>query len=98
MKYVRAENILPESIIEIIQNYIDGEYLYIPRKKGNEKSWGEKSGTKDSLKARNEEVFNRYKHGFSIKELCQKYYLSESSIRRIIRSGGITSKEKQQNL
>ena len=98
MKYVRAENILPESIIEIIQNYIDGEYLYIPRKKGNEKSWGEKSGTKDSLKTRNEEVFKSYKHGFSIKELCEKYYLSESSIRRIIRSGELTSKEKQQEL
>lgn len=98
MKYVRAENILPESIIEIIQDYIDGEYLYIPRKKGNEKSWGEKSGTKDSLKARNEEVFIKYKHGFSVKELCEKYYLSESSIRRIIRSGELTSKEKQQKL
>lgn len=98
MKYVRAENVLPDSIIEIIQDYIDGEYLYIPRKKGNEKSWREKSGTKDSLKARNEEVFKSYKQGFSIKELCEKYYLSESSIRRIIRSGELTSKEKQQKL
>ena len=37
MGYIKAENVLPDEIIELIQNYIDGEYLYIPRKKGNEK-------------------------------------------------------------
>lgn len=98
MKYAKAENILPAQIIEIIQNYIDGEYLYIPRKKGNEKSWGEKSGTKDVLKARNEEIYEKYKYGFRVKELCEEYYLSESSIRRIIRTEELGSKENQQSL
>ena len=32
MKYVKAIDVLPQEIIEIIQNYVDGEYLYIPRK------------------------------------------------------------------
>lgn len=87
MKYVKAENILPDHIIEIIQDYIDGEYLYIPRKKENQKSWGEKSGTKDSLKARNVEIYNKYENGATIEKLCNEYYLSESSVRRIIRAG-----------
>lgn len=87
MKYVKAENILPEHIIEIIQDYIDGEYLYIPRKKENQKSWGEKSGTKDTLKARNVEIYDKYENGATIEELCNEYYLSESSVRRIIRAG-----------
>ena len=38
MKYVKAIDVLPQEIIEIIQNYVDGEYLYIPRKNDNKKS------------------------------------------------------------
>ena len=37
MKYVKAIDVLPQEIIEIIQNYVDGEYLYIPRKNDNKK-------------------------------------------------------------
>jgi Mor family transcriptional regulator len=91
MKYVKAENILPKHVIEIIQNYIDGDYLYIPRKKGNEKSWGEKSGTKGALKVRNIEIYGKFAYGISVEELCEEYYLSESSIRRIVRSEKLAS-------
>lgn len=85
MKYEKAQNILPEDVIELIQEYIDGGYLYIPRKSSNKKSWGESSGTKDDLKKRNVEIFNKYKEGISVKELTKHYYLTENSIRRIIR-------------
>ena len=46
MKYIKALDVLPEEIIKIIQEYIDGEYLYVPRKDENHKSWGENSGIK----------------------------------------------------
>lgn len=85
MKYEKAQNILPEEVIKIIQNYIDGTYLYISRKSENKKSWGENSGVLKNLEARNEEIFNRYSSGVSIKELATLYFLSESSIKRIIR-------------
>ncbi|MBO3445245.1 CD3324 family protein [Clostridium sp. CCUG 7971] len=85
MKYEKAQNILPEDVIELIQEYIDGGYLYIPRKSSNKKSWGESSGTKNDLKKRNIEIFNKYKEGISVKELTKHYYLTENSIRRIIR-------------
>ena len=75
---------LPEEILKIIQEYVDGEYLYIPRKNENHKSWGEKSGIKDSLKIRNNEIYKKYLNGATINELAQEYYLSEKSIRRII--------------
>jgi Mor family transcriptional regulator len=91
MKYVKAENILPEHVIKIIQSYIDGEYLYIPRKKGTERFWGENSGAKGSLKARNVEIYEKFTYGFSVGELCEEYYLSESSIRRAIRSEKLAS-------
>lgn len=84
MKYVKAHNVLPEEIIELIQEYIDGEYLYIPRKSENEKAWGEKNGTRDSLKKRNNEIFEKYTCGTKVPELADEYFLSEQSIRRII--------------
>lgn len=51
-EYEKAENILPNSIIEIIQNYTDGGYIYIPRKNENKKSWEKNTETKRYLKKR----------------------------------------------
>lgn len=84
MKHIKAQDVLPEEIIKIIQEYVDGEYLYVPRKNGNHKAWGEKSGIKNSLKVRNNEIYKKYIDGATINELTQEYYLSEKSIRRII--------------
>lgn len=84
MKYFNVQEILPENIIKEIQAYIDGEFIYIPRKSGNEKGWGEKSGLKRSLKDRNSAIFKKYNDGLTVKTLAQQYFLSEQSIRRII--------------
>lgn len=86
MKYEKAENILPNNIIELIQNYIDGGYIYIPRKNENKKSWGENTETKRELEARDKEIFNKYSSGVPVKILGEQYFLTESSIRRIIRN------------
>lgn len=85
MKYENAQNILPSEIIEMIQGYMDGGYLYIPKKDENKKRWGENSNIKEKLKQRNREIYNRYLTGTSIKELTNIYYLTDSSIRRILR-------------
>lgn len=84
MSYIKAQSVLPEELINLIQEYVDGEYLYIPRKIGKEKSWGEKNGTRKNLKLRNVEIFNKYAGGATIIELTRAYYLSDKSIRRII--------------
>lgn len=84
MEYIKANNVLPEEMIKVIQEYVDGEFLYIPRKDDNRKAWGEKSGAKDMFKNRNNEIFLRYNEGMSVRELSKMYYLSEQSIRRII--------------
>jgi Mor family transcriptional regulator len=85
MKYENAQNILPNEIVKIIQQYVDGSYLYIPKKDQNKKKWGENSGFKDELKKRNIEIYNDFNNGISIKDLANKYYLTENSIRRIVR-------------
>lgn len=84
MRYVKAQDVLPEEFLKRLQNYVDGTYLYIPRKEGKQKAWGEKSGTKRNLKVRNEEIYKKYLSGATIHLLAQEYYLSEKSIRRII--------------
>jgi Mor family transcriptional regulator len=84
MKYVKAQNVLPEEVIKTIQKYIDGEYIYIPRKDGSQRAWGENSGARDSLRERNCRIYERYRAGANVGELCCEFFLSEQSIRRII--------------
>lgn len=86
MKYENASDVLPSYIVEILQEYIDGKYLYIPRKSTNKKSWGEESGFRKELNYRNGEIISKYNNGKTIKEISETYYLTEHSIRRIIRN------------
>ena len=40
MGYKRAEEILPIEVIELIQQYVDGKNIYIPRKPTHRQAWG----------------------------------------------------------
>ena len=85
MSYKKAEDILPMELIELIQQYVDGENIYIPRKAGNRKEWGGNTETKQVLFVRNEQIYADYRSGVTTSELAGKYYLSEKSIQRIVR-------------
>lgn len=84
MKYIKANSILPISLIEELQNYIQGGYIYIPSKNENKKGWGELSGYKREIEKRNKKIRMDYKHGKSLEELSKSYFLSIHSIRKII--------------
>lgn len=84
MSYRSAEEILPLEIIELIQQYVDGENIYIPRKSENRKTWGEGMQFKAELTARNREIYQGYLEGMKMAELADKYFLSEKSIQRIV--------------
>ncbi len=86
MGYIRADRVLPEEIIKLIQQYVDGENIYIPRKDGNRTEWGSKTSTRQELANRNNSIVNEYRKGKSIVELAEKYFLSEKSIQRIVYS------------
>ncbi|MBD5545776.1 MAG: hypothetical protein HDR01_16425 [Lachnospiraceae bacterium] len=85
MGYIRAEEILPVEIIELIQKYVDGTNIYIPRKQENKQQWGAKTSYKYELQNRNQSIYRDYLSGMAICELAKDYYLSEKSIQRIIR-------------
>lgn len=85
MGYIRAEQILPLEIIELIQQYVDGETIYIPRKADNRQEWGTGTSIRAELQGRNQKIYEEYLTGMKASELALKYYLSEKSIQRIIR-------------
>lgn len=84
MGYRKAEEILPIEIIEMIQKYVDGESIYIPRKENSRQEWGEGTRIRQELQERNRQIFADYRRGFKTATLADKYFLSEKSIQRII--------------
>ena len=84
MSYIKAEEILPEDLIRQIQEYVDGVYIYIPRKPGTRHKWGQETHYKAELKARNNRICCDHAQGVGVAALSLKYHLSEKSIRRIL--------------
>ena len=85
MGYRKAEEILPMEIIELIQNYVDGENIYIPRKSNQRKEWGSKTFIRQELTDRNLQILTDFKNGYKIDDLASKYFLSNKSVQRILR-------------
>ena len=86
MGYIRAEDILPEEILALVQQYIDGQTIYIPRKAECHKAWGAETGIRDDLMIRNRQIYEAYQSGMTVMDLSEKFFLTEKSVRRIIRS------------
>ena len=85
MGYIKAEEILPMEVIELIQQYVDGQNIYIPRKTENRQEWGTGTKTRQELQERNQKIYSDHQIGMKVSELAVRYYLSEKSIQRIIR-------------
>lgn len=84
MSYIRAEIVLPKDLLKLVQEYADGQYLYIPKKADNRKCWGENTTSKLLIQQRDREIYSKYLKGISTAELAQEYYLSLKSIQRIV--------------
>ena len=80
MGYKRAEEVLPLELLEQIQEYVAGESIYERR------HWGEQTETRKELTERNLKIKKDYSSGYTIKQLAEKYFLSQKSIQRILYS------------
>lgn len=49
MSYRNAEHILPKELLEKVQEYADGECLYIPRKEDSKLNWGGSDYDKEGI-------------------------------------------------
>ena len=84
MSYASARDIFPEDILKIIQQYVDGECIYIPKKEENKIAWGELTQGKNEILNRNARIYEDYLSGISMQNLSERYYLSPKSIQRIV--------------
>lgn len=84
MSYQKAELILPQELLKLLQEYAQGQYLYIPKKSENYKEWGANTATREQLKQRDKEIYRKYTSGISAINLADEYYLSLKSIQRIL--------------
>lgn len=84
MKYIKADDIFPEELLKEIQKYIHGELVYIPKPKGTRKGWGECSGSRKHINQRNDEIRESYRKGHTIDQLCDKFFLSYDSVKKIV--------------
>lgn len=84
MSYKKATSILPLELVELIQTYVDGEYIYIPRKEENRREWGTITSGRQQLDSRNSNIYRDYLLGIKASTLAEKYYLSPKSIQRIV--------------
>ena len=63
MSYPKIYEVLPKDIILQIQDYIEGEVIYIPKRSENKKSWGDCTDTKEILSLRNKKIYYDYCDG-----------------------------------
>ncbi|MFP4015955.1 MAG: CD3324 family protein [Halanaerobiales bacterium] len=84
MGYKNGKDVLPDYLLEEIQEYIQGELIYIPKEDRNKAKWGELSGARKTYQSRNKKIHTQYEKGASLSELMDKYCLSRESIRKIV--------------
>lgn len=84
MRYRSAAQVLPRELLEQVQQYADGEYLYIPRIAGAKRDWGSQTATRRELRERNHRIYEAYQSGADIRDLAREHFLSPKSIQRII--------------
>lgn len=82
--YFNAEDILPEDLLDAIQEHVQGVEIYIPKRADARLGWGERNGTKEYIAKRNKEIVLKFRRGESIHSLMQRYHLGYDSIRKIV--------------
>lgn len=85
MGYQNSIDLLPKELLEQLQEYVEGQIIYIPKKKANRKLWGENTDTKQVLSSRNRQIYVDFQNGMDLGQLSEKYFLTEKSIQRIIK-------------
>ncbi len=83
MSYIKAEEILPKELIEVIQQYVCGKSIYIPCTE--KQTWGSYTHSRQYYRKRNHDICNAHKAGIPVTELSKRYSLSEKTIYRVLR-------------
>lgn len=82
MKYKNAAEVLPPELIGQIQEYIQGAFLYIPKKE--KQAHRAVTEYRLELDKRNLRIYKMHLEGMTNGQLAQNFSLAQSSIRRIL--------------
>lgn len=82
MKYKNAGEILPPELVEEIQKYIQGVFLYIPKK--DKQAHRAVTDYRIELEKRDLRIYKMHLEGMKNEQLARNFSLAQSSIRRII--------------
>ncbi len=85
MKYRNAKDLLPEWLLDTSQEYVQGEIVYIPIKETVRLGWGQANGASRKYAERNLKIIDLFQNGATMEQLSEQFYLSEHSIKKIIR-------------
>lgn len=96
MKYKNAKDIFPKELLKEIMKYVDGQYIYIPKKKEN----NDKVITeyRQEIDIRNSKIYEHYLIGMKYSEIAKMYCLSEKSVRRIVLKSKKKMEQRQVNI
>ena len=83
MQYENGKDIFPERLLKQIQKYVSGKLVYIPSPEEKKKDWGEKSGYRQYLQKRNQDIQMKFRNGVTIGQLADEYCLSHETIKKI---------------
>lgn len=97
MKYRNGKDILPQTLLEQLQEYVQGELVYIPRQESQRAGWGAVNGARLMIRARNMEICRLYEEGNTVGELMELYHLSEDSIRKVLNSRAVLLMAMEEN-
>ena len=84
MSYKNAKKILPDSLIREIQQYVNGEIIYIPKHEEKKIKWGTKNGSRKKYDMRNGEIRALRDTGLTVEEISGRYFLSAESVKKIL--------------
>ena len=84
MPYTNAQELLPPELVAELQKYAPGEVVYIPRPPETRRPWGQVSGLRERLLARNAEIHALKAQGLTIETLADRYFLSPDGIRKVL--------------
>lgn len=84
MGYNNGKKILPIELIKQIQQYVDGESIYIPKREETVKCRGQNTNIKMFLSRRNIEIYQKYLNGCRVVDLAQEYHISTQGIYKIL--------------
>lgn len=83
MPYRNAKDLLPPDLYARVHALVGEGLIYFPA--CERKAWGETTGARAELRARNAAIRRDYAAGATIQKLSRDYHLAPSTLRRIVR-------------